>query len=43
VVEEEYYINFDFMIKLSNLEKELMNKMLIEKQNKLFYITNHTI
>jgi hypothetical protein len=36
--EEEYNINFDFSIKLSNNEKDIFKNMMIENGNKLFYI-----
>jgi len=41
--EEEYNINFDFSIKLSNIEKELFKNMVIKNSKKLFYITNQNI
>jgi hypothetical protein len=36
--EEEYNINFDFSIKLSNNEKDIFKNMMVENGNKLFYI-----
>ena len=36
--EEEYNINFDFSIKLSNKEKDIFKNMMLENGNKLFYI-----
>ena len=36
--EEEYNINFDFSIKLSNNEKDIFKNMMLENGNKLFYI-----
>ena len=40
---EEYNINFDFSIKLSNKEKDILKNMLMKDRNKLFYIKNVNI
>ena len=41
--ENEYNIKFDLSIKLSNNEKEYLEKLMVEKSNKLFYIRNNNI
>ena len=41
--ENEYNIKFDLSIKLSNIEKECSEKLMVENGNKLFYIRNKNI
>jgi len=41
--ESEYNIKFDLVMSLSNNEKEYLEKLMVEKYNKLFYIRNKNI
>ena len=36
--EEEYNIKFEFRMKLSKVEKEVLKNLVIKDNNKLFYI-----